>query len=128
MKVTEETTDQEIFDHVAKHLLKQGRQSRDPDTGECRYRGPDGTMCAVGCLIPDGEYTPALEGKSALDLFSTPPAGRGYLPTDHPLCSRMGLLDDLQCLHDYSYPDTWVSGLERLAETRDLTFHGGLDE
>ena len=124
MKVTEETTDQEIFDHVAKHLLKQGRQSRDPDTDECRYRGPDGTMCAVGCLIPDGEYTPALEGKSALDLFNN----LDCLPTDHPLCSRVGLLNDLQCLHDYSYPDIWVTELRHVAKVHNLTFNGGLDE
>lgn len=31
---------------------------------ECRYRGPDNTSCAVGCLIPDADYNPKFEGKA----------------------------------------------------------------
>ena len=28
------------------------------------YRGPDGTSCAVGCLIPDDKYNPNMEEKN----------------------------------------------------------------
>jgi hypothetical protein len=56
---------QEIFDKVATHLITQGKQSlRDDGEWEdkfCAYRGPDGTMCAAGCLIPDEEYNEDFE-------------------------------------------------------------------
>lgn len=51
---------QQVFDRVATHLLTQGEpamQGRD-----CRYRGPAGTSCAVGCLLAEEEYDPKLEG------------------------------------------------------------------
>ena len=62
-------TRQEIFETVAKHLLKQGRQSKITSTSQsqwagCMYRGPDGTSCAVGCLIPDDKYNPNMEEKN----------------------------------------------------------------
>ena len=53
-------TKQEVFDKVATHLLTQNKRSLE-DTS-CVYRAKDGSMCAAGCLIPDEEYTPALEG------------------------------------------------------------------
>ena len=54
---------QEIFDKVATHLIAQGKQSLMFMGAEaCAYRGADGTMCAAGCLIPDGEYDPVFEG------------------------------------------------------------------
>lgn len=53
-------TQQEIYNKVKAHLLKQGRRSQfaaeEGKSGECAYRGPDGTMCAVGCLIPDEHF------------------------------------------------------------------------
>ena len=55
-------TNQQIFNKVAKHLLKQGRRARDGNG--CAYRGENGTKCAVGCLIPDALYDDRLEGSS----------------------------------------------------------------
>lgn len=43
---------QEIFDKVYDALLKQGVASIDSN-GSCMYRGPNGTKCAIGHLIPD---------------------------------------------------------------------------
>lgn len=51
---------QEIFDTVARHLFKQGKQSVGED-GCCKYRGQDGLKCAVGALISDGDYRPEME-------------------------------------------------------------------
>lgn len=59
---------QEIFNKVATHLLTQGKRSVASD-GSCMYRGPEGTKCAIGCLIEDDEYHPLLEGKGAYGLF-----------------------------------------------------------
>lgn len=49
-------TDQEVFDTVAKHLHAQGKPAYSEALGSCMYRGPGGTKCAVGCLIPDEVY------------------------------------------------------------------------
>ena len=57
---------QEVFDFVFKFLWEQNKPStkkRHDDGGEsCAYRGANGEMCAVGCLIHDTEYDPGLEG------------------------------------------------------------------
>ena len=45
---------QEIFDTVSVHLLTQNEKSQESDFyRSCLYRGPNGTKCAVGCLIKD---------------------------------------------------------------------------
>lgn len=55
-------TTQEIFDTVARHLLTQGARSMVPDGPRmCAYRGAEGRKCAVGVLIKDEFYRPALE-------------------------------------------------------------------
>ena len=61
---------QAVFDKVVAHLRQQGEQSLGPD-GACMYRGTEGRMCAVGCLIPDSEYSEGMEGRpvDALKLF-----------------------------------------------------------
>lgn len=60
--LTPQTTSQELFDYVTSFLLKQGEQSRGPG-GACAYRGRDGLMCAVGCVVPDEFYSPSMEGE-----------------------------------------------------------------
>lgn len=54
----------EAFDAVIKkmatHLAKQRSRAVGEDSG-CRYRAEDGSMCAVGCLIPDELYSEAIE-------------------------------------------------------------------
>ena len=55
-------THQEIFDRVSTHLFRQGEPSTSK-TGFCRYRGPNGASCAIGCLIPDEFYDKSIEGK-----------------------------------------------------------------
>ena len=51
---------------IKEHLLSQGRRSVDDITGKCMYRSPDGTKCAIGCLIPDHLYNVSLEGYGVL--------------------------------------------------------------
>jgi len=50
---------QDIFNTVTVHLFTQGRPAMKD--GQCSYRGDMGTSCAVGCLIPDDEYDPAMD-------------------------------------------------------------------
>jgi hypothetical protein len=50
---------QRIFNKVANHLLTQLDKCMDSGSN-CQYRAR-GKSCAVGCLIPDSLYTPAIE-------------------------------------------------------------------
>jgi hypothetical protein len=87
---------QEIFDTVAKHLLKQGRRATDPDGGVmCSYRGACGTKCAVGVLIPDELYDAVMEGKTLSGLLSCTMVALPDWMMDHRT-----LLGWLQDVHD----------------------------
>lgn len=114
-----EFTAQGIFDKVAQHLNDQGVQAAVPNeygVMECRYRGPNGTMCAVGCLIPDEEYDPDFEGLGARDVL--------YSDSGGPVLSQLKpfshLLSHLQAVHDsigsWRSPDSMKSALTVAAE------------
>lgn len=115
-------TEQEIFDKVVTHLLTQGRQSLVDENlfGGCAYRGHDGTKCAVGCLISDEAYVPALEGQGVYqDDVRAALAASGV---DVVGSSRkFDLLCYLQDLHDYSAPINWAHELEGVAHTFGLS-------
>lgn len=56
---------QEIFDTVSVHLLTQNEKSQESSFySSCLYRGPNGTKCAVGCLIKDEFYQPSRKTSS----------------------------------------------------------------
>lgn len=105
---------QEVFDTVASHLLTQGVRS-DLSSGTCRYRGPNGTKCAVGVLIPDGAYLEAMEGESVwggyVDLVLS---GLG-------LGHAVELLASLQSCHDGKEPHMWRDELLQIAEYYGLS-------
>lgn len=87
---------QHVFDAVATHLLNQPGPAMS-STGTCRYRAPDGRMCAVGCLVPDDRYDPGIEGYTVLENQSVWDA----LPIEIRMISRVcSLLSDLQSIHD----------------------------
>lgn len=58
IEVTAKTTDQELFNAVVTHMLGMDGPCKD-ERGNCAYRGPGGTACAVGALLPG----------SALELY-----------------------------------------------------------
>lgn len=64
---------QSIFNKVASHLFKQGKPSMSFDQKGniegCLYRGPNGIKCAIGALISDRVYKPAMEGNSIRNLI-----------------------------------------------------------
>jgi hypothetical protein len=89
---------QEIFDKVATHLFTQGKQAMNGEA--CQYRAEDGTMCAVGCLIPDEIYSPAIENRSWDDFqyASDPEMKKVYSALGSG--KNLKLLDRLQSVHD----------------------------
>ena len=50
-----QATAQEVYSQVRNHMLTQGIQSMIEFHG-CQYHGPEGLMCAAGCLVSDTEY------------------------------------------------------------------------
>jgi len=97
---------QEIFDYVTPLLFAQGQRSMYPDVnGEptCAYRGGEAgeLRCAVGFIIPDELYTPALESECVsnpavqfvLKNVITHPFGPAYKGLGQ-------FLGDLQDVHD----------------------------
>lgn len=131
-------TMQQVFDKVARHLLTQRERAVDPSTGQCQYRtvrrGIPGAVetrelkCAVGCLINDEFYDPAIEGMSA--GFVSPNNNtllahvleQSGVPVDRP---TLDLLHHLQRLHDASPVTTpvsdWPIRLRAIAESFGLS-------
>ena len=106
---------QEVFDTVATHLMNQGRRAFDPVRSECRYRAPNGDMCAVGCLIPDSLYDEyRMEGENAAELILDTPELRSLFDEN----INLQLFDSLQEAHDHDMllsMDAWVSSMRSIA-------------
>jgi hypothetical protein len=109
---------QKIFTKVKNHLLKQYKKSgkRVGKTFQCLYRGPNGTRCAIGCLIPNKLYRKGWEGKGAIGI--------------EPILKHLGcvsvqddvFVNNLQGIHD-DYPvSQWVWHLKKFAQVYNLTY------
>jgi hypothetical protein len=108
---------QELFDVSAAHLLKQRARSVSP-SGRCLYRGPNGTMCAVGVLISDDNYNLRLEGRGVGHEAVLRALRDSGCPTHH---AAVVLLADLQRLHDtVEEIDLWPVRLTQLAGRHGL--------
>lgn len=95
-------TNQGVFDQVYTYLARPGGTQSISDEGECLYRSKDGNRCAIGCLIPDSDYSPRMEGFCAADLSAD------FLPK---VFSGVGvrLLQRMQYCHDQTDVDNWDS-------------------
>jgi len=106
----EQSTAQEVFDHIAKHLLTQKTQCiGGPDNG-CSYRNEEGMSCAAGCIMTDYEYRSGLEGRAWYDLIN-----EGFVPKAHK-----DLIQDLQTIHDLRIISSWPRELQTLAASHEL--------
>lgn len=106
---------QEVYNKVRAHLLTQNKRSvrRVKRESFCSYRGTDGLMCAVGCLIPDGQYDPDCEGRNVRDaMVKDMLAGTGI--------RCWSLLRDLQNIHDNNAPKDWRARLDDIAKDYGL--------
>lgn len=104
---------QEVFDASAKHLLTQGKRSRN-ENGEflnlCLYRH-ENLKCAAGIFIPDDKYDPQMEKQSWTLLSNNYP----FLRSEHT-----NLIGKLQIIHDQSSPEMWFFKLNQLAKSFGL--------
>jgi hypothetical protein len=117
-------TDQQIFDRVAKHLLKQGRRAQyDNDSPFfCAYLNTDGLRCAVGCLFKDDEGTnkaAIVLGGSAKRNFADGQLQR-FLDFDLA-AEQIDLLSALQVIHDRCPLADWKGELRKLSKSYQLS-------
>lgn len=130
-------TQQQIYDRVCEHLLKQGSQSVRLHGG-CAYRGTDNKMCAVGCLIAEEHYKSEMEGKTifAIEVLNGLVASKVVTEEEAKQSTqfevRIGhsfsvltLLDKLQSVHDYDRVDRWQENLNSIATQFGLTPYQG---
>ena len=123
---------QEIFDKVTTHLLTQGKKSKVEDSKVCLYRGSNGTMCAVGCLIKDEFYHEGLEE----NLSTAKIIHEALQKSGIEVTEKVNIfLRDLQKLHDGSpsitskneyrtfLPTQWTEGLQYIATNYGLKFN-----
>lgn len=108
-----QATEQEVFDQVVTHLRKQNVVSRGPD--QCMYRGPNGLMCAAGCLIADDEFVKRMDDGGDTSWGGL--VSEGLFPEDHK-----ELIEKFQSVHDEWRVDEWEDQFKRLAEEHELKY------
>ena len=113
-------TRQDVFDHVARHLILQGQKAIGPD-GKCRYRADDDTACAVGALIPQTLYCECMENRNVDALTGALLATPWLRELGLFLAHHRTMLGALQFLHDREHPATWPERLRELAARLDLS-------
>ena len=105
---------------IAEHLAAQRAQAVSADKA-CRYRGQKGAMCAVGCLIPDEEYDPEMEGSSALEVLEGWPDALEAMGIDSAFVPEV--MDEIQSYHDSLRADpespTYGTRLEEFKDRPD---------
>jgi hypothetical protein len=114
-------TIQDLFNHVAKHLLKQDAQSCKVVSGSdnaCVYFGRNGMRCAIGCLIEPEQYYENLEfeGIHSIPIRQAIQYSIGRKITDE----ETSLLRLLRICHDKNSPDIWYSVLSDIAINNNL--------
>lgn len=109
---------QQAFDKMVTHLFTQKEKALSPGGG-CRYLAFDGLKCAVGCLIPEEEYSTSIEGKRVLRIAEIIPALKGL---------SIDMLSNVQAIHDNRPTHVWFNSLRdvccrfKLDDTVLLTF------
>ena len=95
-------SEQELYDYIGTFLIKQGKQSKD-DNG-CVYRSPNGTKCAVGCVLSNSYYRKRMDndGYSVLELIENFKLPNFFQKFDE-------FLDDAQNVHDNNR--NWNDGI-----------------
>ena len=115
-------TKQQIFNKVARHLLKQNEQAMVGTM--CQYRAPGGLKCAIGALIPDAKYKQEFEG-SVVGILDEPES-IAVRKAAGLKANQIALGKALQDVHDESDPANWIEQLMRVQKKFGLTWPRGL--
>lgn len=127
-------TEREVFDKIKTHLLTQMSKSMLDDGERCAYRGHNGRMCAIGCLIPDEDYKPIMEmatmnSVKTMNGVWTSAAGAWCKDTQGATSASLladvlnkqeipislhPVLRQLQTVHDQHDPEEWAQCLDAI--------------
>jgi len=110
---------QEVFDTVATHLIKQGERSTS-GTLYCKYRGDNGTKCAIGVLIKEEFYNADIEGCKATQVPVVIALSKSLKVDVTSIYANSFPLSDLQKIHDETKPDMWSVKLKEFAKVYSL--------
>jgi len=118
---------QEVFDKVVSHLRAQNAKSTINSGVGCAYRGENCRKCAIGCLIPDEEYNPKMEGKPLWDLLRLDhQSSLGLFPenskTNEMLREHFSMLDNMQWVHDMEPIRNWENEFKKVAKLHSLIY------
>lgn len=118
-------TAQEAFNHILRAARAAGYVRSEDGNDNCRYRGPGGTRCLVGHILPDSEYVAAFEGHPVEALAEEGiPAGTPFAGWGEPddIRSPLGLLVEMQSCHDEVEPEDWEREFQRIATDAGLEY------
>lgn len=118
-------TKQKIFDAACVRLRDGTGPATDDDTGDCLYRAPSGNACVVGCMLPDDAITRNNVGAPISGRFAPGSRARRRAALLRWLEQNLGLLTNLQGVHDgdlFDGPIKVELGLHRVASEHDLTY------
>jgi hypothetical protein len=110
-------TKQATFNKVARHLLRQGERATDDDNAHCVLHGNDGLRCAAGVLVTRKDYDPKWEMNSSVDADNPSELSNYLWSKGHDI----GLVIDLQLVHDVDNEAFWPRALRRVAEEHSLS-------
>lgn len=102
---------QEMFDRVCTHLIQQRQKS--VELGSYVYRTKSGLKCALGCFIPDDQYSEELESVPGVSLVKT-------LYPDFFGRIHDSLITDLMFVHDLRVVESWPQELVVVSEKHGL--------
>ena len=98
---------QDILDKTVKHLSSMTCRSMKKVNGlsTCLYRGPNGSKCAIGALIPDKMYDPVMESNTVSQLIieEFPAVSSLFYKKDLETRDFLSFLDRVQTVHDNEY-------------------------
>lgn len=93
-------TPREAYDKIVEYFSRPDAVIAH-DKGACVYRvgrEPSGAACAVGCLIPDNDYDPAMDADPSLGLFNL--VQRGMIGVRDQ--ATLKFICEAQAAHDYT--------------------------
>lgn len=113
------SANQKTFNKAVTTLLRQNKKSIDENSNTCLYRGPNGTRCGAGALIPNRLYNKNMEG--TICCFPNPVA---------QIIENLGydtcLARKIQQIHDNYSVHQWKIKFRELAEEEGLVWPAGL--
>lgn len=123
---------QEAFNKIWQHFVVNKAPPSFADYAgrgiACAYRGENGAMCAVGCLIPDEMYTPHIEGNAIKSIIEN----NHHFPKITNFLSNVDVkfLEVCQRAHDEQagwnyFHDNIKVKLTQIASTWNLTIPNG---